>query len=299
MSRTSQSAAPSIDIPGVHDHLTQQTKFTAPLRQFREVLAASRDEYERSHGYAVSCYENVGRGERIVSAAAGSVLALLGVGRRDLTGAVIAAVGGALVYRGATGYCPVYERTGVNTATDDAFPAVSNLVHRQPADQGVHITEVFLINKSPEELYAFWRNFENFPRFMSHLKVVQQCDDRRSHWVAKAPAIMGGEVEWDAEITVDEPNNRIAWRTIEGSDVAHSGSVRFVRALGDRGTAVRVELDYQPPAGKFGRWIAKLFGEEPEQQIREDLRNFKRMLEIGEIISIEGQPRGVCTEAKS
>lgn len=297
MSPSLQPTAPTGGATGNYA-FAEQTESTAPLRQFREALEAFRHEHEHSSVYSEHSYQNVGRGERIVSTAAGSILALLGLGRRDLTGALIAGVGGALVYRGATGHCPVYERAGVNTAAD-TYPAVTNRLYRKPADQGVHITEVFLINKSPEDLYAYWRNFENFPRFMSHLKAVQQCDDRRSHWVAKAPALIGGEVEWDAEITADEPNNRIAWRTVEGSDVAHSGSVRFVRALGDRGTAVRVELDYQPPAGKVGRWIAKLFGEEPEQQIREDLRNFKRLMEIGEVISTEGQPRGTCMKAKS
>lgn len=261
---------------------------TRPLRTFREAFARSRQEGDAAQR------QNVASGERIVSAAAGSILTLLGLGRRDLTGALIAGVGGALIYRGATGHCSLYQAAGINSAADQAAGRTRRSAGKRRADRGVHITESFLINKSPEELYAFWRNFENLPQFMSHLKSVTRLDERRSHWVATAPAIVGGEVEWDAEITADEPHALIAWRTVEGADVAHSGRVRFVRALGDRGTAVRVELSYQPPAGKLGRWAAKLFGEEPEQQIRDDLRKFKRLMEIGEVISVEGQPQGTC-----
>jgi uncharacterized membrane protein len=219
--------------------------------------------------------QNVGRGERLVSAAAGSILALLGVGRRDLAGLAIAGVGGALVYRGATGRCSVYQALGVNTADEDGEAQRTRL-----ADRGVHVNASFLINKSPEELYGFWKNFENLPQFMTHLESVRKIDEARSHWVAKAPRIYGGKVEWDAEITADEPNSRIAWRALPGADVEHRGSIKFKRALGDRGTMVNVDLDYRPPGG---------------QQIHADLRNFKRMMELGEIPTIAGQPRGTCT----
>jgi uncharacterized membrane protein len=224
----------------------------------------------------------------MVSAAAGAILALQGLGRRDLTGVLIATVGGALVYRGATGHCSMYQTLGINTAQEGDG-------RQRESSGGVHIVESFLINKSPEQLYAFWRDFENLPQFMSHLESVRKLDDKRSHWVAKAPRIYGGQVEWDAEVTADEPNSRIAWRALPGSDVEHRGSVRFQRALGDRGTNARVELEYFPPAGQLGRWVAKLFGEEPEQQIRDDLRKVKRLMEIGEMPTIEGQPRGTCT----
>jgi uncharacterized membrane protein len=254
---------------------------SAPLRKFRQ-------QYQLSSQGRVNGRQrqNVGQGERLASAAAGAILALQGLGRRDLTGALIAAVGGALVYRGATGYSSIYQRLGVNTAEG----------RRRPVEAvGVNIVESFLINKSPEELYTFWRNFENFPQFMSHLESVKKIDDTRSHWVAKAPKLYGGSVEWDAEVVADEPNSRIAWRTAPDSDVIHQGSVKFERAPGNRGTIVRVELNYHPPAGQVGRWVAKLFGEEPEMQIRDDLRKVKRLLEVGEIPTIEGQPRGTCT----
>ena len=229
---------------------------------------------------------NVGKAERVLCGAAGALLLLRALARRDLRGLVIGAVGGALVYRGATAHCPVYESLGIDTAEADGRPG--------RAGAGLHVAKSCLIDRPAEELYAYWRNFENLPSIMTHLEAVRVIDDRRSRWVAKAPRIAGGRVEWDAEITADEPDSRIAWRSLPGADVQHEGSVEFTRALGDRGTVVRVDMQYQPPAGQLGRWIAKLFGEEPEQQIRDDLRNFKRVMEIGEVLTLEGQPRGTC-----
>lgn len=268
---------------GVAMRAAQQSREfgSAPLRQFRQQYQSSAQNGRQP------TRQNVGQGERLASLASGAILALQGAARRDWTGAGIAAIGGALLYRGATGRCAVYQSLGVNTAKADGRTKPS-------APSGVHIVESFLINKSPEELYGYWRNFENFPHFMSHLESVRKLDDTRSHWVAKAPKIYGGKVEWDAEITADEPNSRIAWRALPGSDVEHRGSVRFQRALGDRGTNVRVELEYSPPGGQVGRWVAKLFGEEPEIQIRDDLRKVKRLLETGELPNVEGQPRGAC-----
>ena len=232
---------------------------------------------------------NVSEGERMVSLASGAILALLGLGRRDLTGLLIAGVGGGLLYRGATGQCSMYQALGINTAAeDDAHP-------EKRTNQGTHVAQSFLINRSPQELYDYWRNFDNLPRIMSHLESVQVIDDRRSHWVAKAPAIAGGKVEWDAETTIDEPNSRIAWRSLPGADVDNAGSVQFIPALGDRGTIVRVVMDYRPPAGMLGKWVAKLSGEDPQVQVREDMRNFKRIMECGEVPTIVGQPRGTCT----
>lgn len=138
------------------------------------------------------------------------------------------------------------------------------------------------INHPPEEVYRFWRDFQNLPRFMSHLESVQVTGENRSHWVAKAPA--GTTVEWDAEITEDRPNELIAWRSLEGADVNNSGSVRFERAPGGRGTEVTVELQYDPPGGVIGASIARLFGEEPEQQIKGDLARFKQVMETGEVV---------------
>jgi uncharacterized membrane protein len=145
----------------------------------------------------------------------------------------------------------------------------------------VRVEQVVTINRSVEELYRFWRDFGNFPHFMRHIKHIEVLDNRRSHWTAKAPA--GMSVHWDAEIVQDHEGEWIAWRSLPGSQVEHYGSVRFVAAPGARGTELRVQMEYKPPAGRVGRVIAMLFGEEPEQQIREDLRRFKALMETGEI----------------
>ena len=153
---------------------------------------------------------------------------------------------------------------------------------RQAGSNSVHVRRTITIRKPREEVYAFWRNFENLPRFMNHLQSVQVLDDRRSHWVANAPA--GTTVEWDAEITVDRPNELIAWRSLSGADVANDGIVRFVTAPGDRGTEVHVDFAYDPPGGRISAMLAKLTGEEPSQQTRDDLFALKNVLEVGEVV---------------
>ncbi|MCA1817963.1 MAG: SRPBCC family protein, partial [Acidobacteria bacterium] len=144
------------------------------------------------------------------------------------------------------------------------------------------VTKSIAINAEPEELYNFWRQLENLPRFMRHLESVTVKGEGRSHWVAKAPA--GSTVEWDAEITEDRPNELIAWRSLEGSEVYNAGQVSFERAAGGRGTNLRVELEYTPPGGLVGVVVAKLFGEEPAGQLQEDLRRFKQIIELGEVV---------------
>jgi uncharacterized membrane protein len=146
------------------------------------------------------------------------------------------------------------------------------------------------IRRSQEEIYRFWRNFENLPRFMYHLEEVRVIDDRRSHWVAKAPA--GSRVEWDAEIIEDRPNERIAWRSLPDADVANWGTVDFRRASGDRGTEVHVRIHYDPPGGKLGALVAKLFGEEPGEQVADDLRRLKQVMEVGEVVRSEASLPG-------
>ena len=147
---------------------------------------------------------------------------------------------------------------------------------------GIHVTEAITINRPRNEVYGFWHNFENLPRFMAHLESVQVLDGNRSRWKAKAPA--GATVEWEAETVEDRTNELIVWRSLADATVPNSGSVRFKEAPGDRGTEVLVELRYEPPGGKVGALIAKLFGEEPEQQVKSDLRRFKQVMETGEIV---------------
>jgi uncharacterized membrane protein len=164
------------------------------------------------------------------------------------------------------------------------------------ASGALSIERCITVNKSAEECYRFWRNFDNFPRFMQHLESVQSTSATRSHWKAKAP--LGASVEWDAEVTVDQPGELLAWHSVEGADVDNAGTVRFEPAPGGRGTIVRVDMQYSPPGGKAGALIAKLFGEEPALQIDDDLRHFKQLIETGEIPTTVGQsagPRGVVT----
>lgn len=159
-----------------------------------------------------------------------------------------------------------------------------------PPGAEVHVVKSITINRAAEECYRFWRDFEGLPRFMRHLESVRIMDNNRMRWKAKGP--VGLSVEWDAELTADEPGQYLAWRSVEDADVDNAGSVRFERAAGGRGTVVRVDLRYSPPGGRAGVLVAKLFGEEPAQQIDEDLRRFKWLLETGEIPTTVGQPSG-------
>ena len=148
------------------------------------------------------------------------------------------------------------------------------------------------MNEPAGELFAMWRQLDRLPRFVEHLKEVRMLGDGRSHWVAEAP--LGMSVEWDAEIANERDGELIAWRSLPGSDVITAGSVHFTPAPGNRGTEVRVALKYDPPAGKLGAAVARLFGASPQAQIREDLRRLQQFLETGEVPTTAGQPRGTC-----
>jgi uncharacterized membrane protein len=153
---------------------------------------------------------------------------------------------------------------------------------RSTRERAIQTTKTITINRSPEEVYNFWHNFENLASFMYHLESVQSTGGNRSHWVARGPA--GVRVEWDAETTEDRPNELIAWRSVPGSDVENSGRVEFEPAPGARGTIVKVNIQYNPPGGTIGAGIAKLLGKEPGQQVQDDLRRFKQVMETGEVV---------------
>jgi uncharacterized membrane protein len=146
------------------------------------------------------------------------------------------------------------------------------------------------IRKSPQKVYDRWHRFEDLPTFMAHLDAVTPTGPRTSHWKASAP--FGRTVEWDAEIISDLPGQRIAWRSIEGSALENSGDVRFTAAPGGRGTEVHVTLQYRMPAGKLGEAVARYFGEDPHQQLDDDLRRFKQVVETGEVVRSDGAPWG-------
>jgi uncharacterized membrane protein len=161
---------------------------------------------------------------------------------------------------------------------------------RRRHEHGVHVVQSVTIRQPRDEVYRFWRDFRNLPQIMSHLESVQVEIGGRSHWRAKGP--MGMSIDWDAEIVEDMPNDRIAWRSVEPAEVKNSGSVRFREAPGGRGTEIYVELQYHPPASKLGAAVARMFGEEPELQIADDLRRFKQVMETGEVIRSEGAVTG-------
>jgi uncharacterized membrane protein len=190
---------------------------------------------------------------------------------------------GYMLYRGITGHCVIYQMMDINRVDN--------------GHEGIQVQHAVTVNKRREELFRIWRNFENLPRFMTHLQRVdvdKSSGGKRSHWVAKGP--LGREIEWDSEVTGERENEYVAWRSLPGSLVESDGSVLFTDAPGGRGTIVSVSMQYHPPAGSLGAAFAKLFGEEPDKQVREDLRHFKQIMETGEIPSIEGQTSGKSTE---
>jgi uncharacterized membrane protein len=152
------------------------------------------------------------------------------------------------------------------------------------------IVKSITVNRPIAEVYSWWHDFANLPLFMRHLEEVRVIDEKRSHWRARGPA--GTTVEWDAETVQDRPNELIEWRSVEGSPVSHSGTVRFEQARADRGTIVRVEMTYSPPGGPVGVALAKLTGEDPDTQVADDLRHFKQILETGDIVVSEGTAGG-------
>jgi uncharacterized membrane protein len=154
----------------------------------------------------------------------------------------------------------------------------------------MNVRKSITIERPAEQLFRFWRSFENLPRFMIHLEAVRPDADGRSHWIAKAP--VGTTVEWDAEIIEERPNEMIAWRSVANAEVPNRGVVRFEPATGGRGTVVRVEMDYDPPGGAIGSLFAKLLGEEPDVQLRDDLRRFKQVMETGEIVRSDSTLEG-------
>jgi uncharacterized membrane protein len=249
-------------------------------------MRATYDSHESHDDGGHSNSHNVARPERLVSVALGTALITLGIRRRDATGVAAALIGGALVHRGATGNCMVYRALGVSTDSADGVlesprPDVTGRAATVNARNAIKVERTVTIQRARSELYAFWRNFENLPRFMEHLISVQARAGTRSHWIAKAPG--GGTVEWDAEVVNDIPDELIAWKSVNESDVPNAGAVNFSDAPGGRGTIVKVTLDYEPPGGRVGNFIARLFGEDPDRQVREDLRKFKQLMEVGEI----------------
>lgn len=220
---------------------------------------------------------NVGPTERLLSVAGGALLTYLGTKGRSAGRVALALTGGAFVVRGVSGYCPVNQLLGRDTTGAQA--------------SGLHITRSVTINRPRQEVYSFWRQLENLPRFMKHLQAVRQLDPKRSHWEARLPGDVG-TLDWEAEITAEEPDTRLAWHSLPGSQIENAGEVKFADAPGDRGTELHAVISYSPPAGALGKAAASLFNEVFAQLVKEDLRRVKQLLETGELPTIEGQPAG-------
>ncbi len=233
---------------------------------------------------------NISTPERVGLLLGGAALVVYGLSRRSTGGFLLTLLGSGLVHQGGTGYCAAYHALGINTAARSASDKQAGRVARD-----VHVEKAILINRRPEEIYRFWRSFENLPRFMKNLESVTETGTNRTHWVAKGPT--GKFVEWDAEIYNERENEFIAWRSLEDADITNAGSVHFKEAPGGQGTRVEVTLNYNLPGGKFSAAVAQLFGEGPDQLIQEDLRNLKQVLETGEMATVEGQSSGRSAES--
>jgi uncharacterized membrane protein len=197
-----------------------------------------------------------------------------------------ALVGAALIERGVTGHSLFYEIFGFRTAPLGQGAATTSV----PYELGLRVDRSITVNLPRPEVFRFLRNLSNLSQFLSHVQSVTETGEGRSHWVVRGPA--GHSFDWDAVLHNERDNELIAWRTLPGSDVDHAGSVLFRDAPWGRGTEVRIELQYNPPAGAAGALISSLWGEEPTQQIDDDMLRLKQILEIGEVLTTKGQPRG-------
>lgn len=226
--------------------------------------------------------------ERMFSTGLGLSFMLMALLRRGLVGAGLGGLGVALIHRGMTGHCALYSALKVSTAHGVRGPSAS-----VPHGQGIRVRQTVTIHKSPTELYQFWRQLENLPKFMRHIEAVTVQDEQHSRWRIHGPAETS--LTWDAKLINDVPNELIAWRSLPGAQIPNAGSVRFHPALGE-GTLVTVTLEYDPPAGVIGAAIARLLGVDPQVQIAEDLHRLKVMFEGGEAPHPGAQWRGRLSE---
>lgn len=281
-------------------------------------LGAGVARHEGDYYEPQGSQKNVGTPERWISALGGGLLLTMGLGKKDATGLAMTLVGSLLLHRGVSGHSFIYDALG-NTSlpnqmqgrgqtqdgllgqVQDRMGQVRDTVQERvgqaqeqikermqdvTSENPVRVEESVTVNKPVADVYRFWRNLENLPRFMSHLESVKSLGGGRSHWTAKGPA--GTSIDWDAMTTDERVNERISWRSLEGSQVPNHGKVEFREAQGGQSTEIRVELEYNPPGGAVGAAVAKLFGEEPSQQIRDDLQQLKQKLESGEFVTTGG-----------
>ena len=238
--------------------------------------------HEKSHRVPPSI--NVGNAERWASGVGGSLLVAYGLSKRSLPGVALALLGGSLLYRGVSGHCGAYQALKIDTADKDSSASSEHVHH------GRLIKHVAIVDRPAQELYDYWKNVENAPKFMTNINKVMRTGANTSHWVSAGP--FGKTFEWDSEVINDVPGHLIAWKSLPGSDVIQAGAVRFEPATGGRGTQVTLEINYEPPAGALGVAVAKLIGQDPDGMTKENLRHFKQLMETGELATIDGQSSG-------
>jgi len=265
--------------------MTDDSTTTSTSGTFETSSPRDRDyEHERR-----SDPRNVADTERIVSVVAGAGLLAFAATRRRGTAMAVAAAGAGLIARGVTGRSALYRAAHIDTRDNDTRRMLAD-------DGGIHVQHAVLINRPLRDVFAYWRDLRNLPRFMSHLLEVTPLNGTHSHWVAKGPA--GKRVEWDAEIINEVEDKVIGWRSLPGSDLTSAGSVNFRERRG-WGTEVSVHLQYEPVGGRPVAWLAWLLGSDPGATIKEDLRHLKATLEAGELPTVEPQPHGGSSSSAS
>ncbi|GAC1427086.1 MAG: SRPBCC family protein [Ktedonobacteraceae bacterium] len=235
---------------------------------------------------------NVGQTERWLSGVIGGMLATYGIFRRDWLGAGLAIVGGALFYRGTSGHSFLYQRMNISTAErqPNFAPGIPKTVSSIPGKRGVRVQRSMTVSRSAEDLFNYWYDIEQAPRYMDYIQSVMKTGERTSHWVAQGPK--NKTIEWNAEFLQVIPNKSISWHVHGKPTTANAGKVSFDPAPDGHGTVVTLELDFLQFQGAFGMGIGTIIGHIPEQQALETLRHFKEIMETGEVPTIKGQPTG-------
>jgi len=251
---------------------------TSKITEGAQAQAGHPDGEEPPQSQPLKEMKNVGEVERYGSILGGLGLILAGFTRRGSSGALLGVLGALFVRRGVTGQCALYQSLGVSGAKSER-PGV-------PDNVGMNLEHSIVINRPREAIYAFWRHLPNLALFMKHIERIDLLDEQHSHWVVLTPR--GRRVEWDAVIINEHPNEMIAWESLPGARVANAGTVRFEPEPHGHGTVVRVKLEYNPPGGLLGRLTGSLFGERAALEIKEDLAQFKKMMESGELAGKQG-----------
>lgn len=226
---------------------------------------------------------NVGRQERWLSLGAGAILTMLGLRRHSL---LLGALGGGLLYRGSTGYCPVNAGIGRDSRRPGEQPLLP------PSDH--HLRSTITIERPLEQVYEYCRDLAHAPRYMHHVRAVT-VDGDRARWIARVPG--GRELEWETELTQDVSNDHLAWQSLAEQPLQHSGRIQLRPAPSGRGTEVELELSYRAPGGRIGGMLAGLFGSLAEIDLDDDLHRLRQLLETGEIATTAGQPTGASARS--